>query len=40
MDTENEMEDKGHLVTRHLIIRLQLRLEECSRDPLNKRTAV
>lgn len=35
-----KMQDKGHLVTRHLIVRLQLRVEECSGDPLNKRTAV
>lgn len=35
-----KMKDKGHLVIRHLIVRLQLRLEECSRAPLNKRTAV
>lgn len=35
-----KMVNRGHLVTRRLIVRLQLRLEECSRDPLNKRTAV
>lgn len=35
-----KMKDKGHLVTRHLIVWLQLRLEECSRDSLNKLTAV
>lgn len=35
-----KMEDKGHLVTRHLIVGLRLRLEECSRNPLNKLSAV
>lgn len=35
-----KMMNRGHLVTRRLIVWLQLRLEECSRDPLNKRTAV
>lgn len=33
-------EDKGHLVTRHLNVRPQLRLVECFRDTLNKRAKV
>lgn len=34
-----KIKDGGQLVTRHLIVGLQLRLEECFRDLLNKLTA-
>lgn len=34
------MEDKGHLVTRHVNVWLELRLVECFRDTLNKRANV